>query len=260
MNDADLLYDDAHIGFLESIWGEGYLSPGGPEEVARVIDGLDLRGKHALDIGCGSGAITLSLALDHGASHVSGIDVEEQVCAAAIRRIETAGASDRVTIRQVDPGPLDFADGSFDLVFSKDSIIHIPDKDFLAREVFRVLRPGGWFAASDWLISHDEPPSEEMQAYIALEDLDFAMASPRRYRAALEAAGFVDIDLRNRNPWYSEVARGELALLTGPERAELSRRHGKALIDHNVETWTAMIGVLESGEHCPHHIRGRKPL
>ena len=65
-----------------------------------------------------------------------------------------------------------------DIVFSKDSIVHIPDKEALAADAFRVLKPGGWFVASDWLISHDEP-SPEMADYIAKEDLDFGMARPR---------------------------------------------------------------------------------
>jgi phosphoethanolamine N-methyltransferase len=259
MSGDEDLYDDAHISFLEAIWGEGYLSPGGPEEVARVVEGLDLKGKRVLDIGCGSGAITLSLLRDHGAAHVTGIDVEGPVCAAARARAEAAGAGDGITIRQVVPGPFDFGNGSFDVVFSKDSIIHIPDKEFLAGEVFRVLRPGGWFAASDWLISHDGVPSAEMQAYIKLEALEFAMASPGRYRAALEGAGFENIGLRNRNEWYAGVARTELAWLTGPERGALNEAHGKAFIDAQIETWTAMVGVLESGEHCPHHIRAQRP-
>ena len=48
---SDDLYDNAHIAFLEQMWGEGYLSPGGPEEVSRVLTGLDLTGKTVLDIG-----------------------------------------------------------------------------------------------------------------------------------------------------------------------------------------------------------------
>ena len=61
-------------------------------------------------------------------------------------------------------------------------------------------KPGGWFVASDWLISHDGEPSPEMADCIAKEDLDFGMASPARYRCTLEAAEFVDVSLTNRNP------------------------------------------------------------
>ena len=36
------------------------------------------------------------------------------------------------------------------------------------------------------------------------------MASPERYRSAMERAGFADITVTDRNPWYREVARAEL--------------------------------------------------
>lgn len=256
---TDPKYDDRHTAFLESLWGDGYLSPGGPDEVARVLAGVDLGGARVLDIGCGTGAIACTLVKTHGAAHVTGIDIEPPVCALARKRARAAGLADRITITQVTPGPLPFADATFDVVFSKDSIIHIPDKEFLAREAFRVLKPGGRFAASDWLISHDGPPSPGMAAYIALEDLNFAMASPARYARAFAAAGFVDVDLVNRNAWYTEIARSELAQLTGPQGAALAATHGADLLADNVSIWTAMIRVLESGEHCPHHIRARKP-
>ena len=256
---SDDLYDNTHVALLEALWGEGYLSPGGPDEVARVLDGLDLTGKHILDIGCGSGAIAVSMVRDYDAGHVTGIDVEDPVCTAARARAEDAGVADRVTIRKVKPGPFEFADASFDIVFSKDSIIHIPDKEFLAAEVFRVLRPGGCFAASDWLISHDETPSDDMQRYIEAEALDFAMASPRRYAAALDAAGFEQVNLTNRNRWYAGVAAAELAGFEGPDRAKWEATHGGDLIAESIATWRAMLVVLNSGEHCPHHIRAVKP-
>jgi phosphoethanolamine N-methyltransferase len=260
MSHGDVLYDEGAITFLEELWGDGFLSPGGPEEVARVLEGIELGGKTVLDIGCGAGGITAALARDYGAARVVGIDVEEPVCAAARRQAEKGGVADLVEIVQVTPGPFPFPDASFDVVFSKDSIIHIPDKAFLAGEAFRVLRPGGWFVASDWLISHDGTPSPEMADYIAREALDFGMASPSRYRAALEGAGFTEVALRNRNPWYREVARKELALLEGPGRATFEARCGAEEIARQIGTWAAMVVVLESGEHCPHHFRARKPL
>lgn len=255
----DPLYDDRHIAFLQDIWGDGFLSPGGAAEAARVVAGLDLAGRRVLDIGCGSGAGAVLLARDLGAAEVVGIDVEDAVCAAARRHVAAAGLADRVSIRRVEPGPLGFAEQSFDLVYSKDSIVHIPDKEALARDVFRILRPGGWFAASDWLIAHDGAPSADMQTYVAAEALDFAMAAPECYRRALEAAGFACIGLRNRNPWYRGVARRELDFLTGAGRERLERDHGADFIAGQEATWRAMVTVLDSGEHCPHHLRAQRP-
>lgn len=252
-------YDNRHIALLEMLWGDGYLSPGGPEEVARVIDGLSLKGCHVLDIGSGSGAIAVALVRDHHATYVTGIDIEEPVCAASRRRVAAAGLSDQISILKVDPGPLPFDDAALDVVFSKDSIIHIPDKETLCEDIFRVLKPGGWFAASDWLISHDGEPTPEMSHYIALEDLDFAMASPARYSDALKAAGFQNITLTNRNAWYADLAQRELERFTGSDRAALEAAHGQDLIESSINTWTAMIKVLNTGEHCPHHLRAQKP-
>jgi len=252
-------YDDVSIAFLAHLWGEGFMSPGGPDEVSRVIGDLDLTGKRVLDIGCGAGGPTLTLVRRHDAGSVIGIDVEEPGRAAAQALVDHHCLGHRVEIRLVDPGPFPFDDAEFDVVFSKDSIIHITDKDVLAAEAFRVLRPGGWFVASDWLISHDVEPSPEMADYLRKEDLNFGMASPAAYCAALKGAGFVDVELVNRNPWYAEIARDELERLSGPERATFEELATAEEIANQIETWTAMLLVLETGEHCPHHFRARKP-
>lgn len=252
-------YDDISITFLRHLWGEGFMSPGGPEEVGRVIGDHDLRGKHVLDIGCGAGGPTVTLATQHDAGSVVGVDVEEPGRAAAQALVDQHGLTDRVEIRLVEPGPFPFDDATFDVVFSKDSIIHITDKAALAVEAFRVLKPGGWFLASDWLMSHDGEPSPEMADYLRKEDLDFGMASPDTYRAALDGAGFVDVELVNRNPWYREVAKAELERLTGPERAAFEELTSLEEIANQIETWNAMLIVLDTGEHCPHHFRAHKP-
>ena len=171
-------YPPRLIAMLEAVWGEGFMSPGGPDEVARVVGAHDLAGKTVLDIGCGAGGIDLALVRNHGAGFVLGIDVEDAVLDRARQIVSAAGLTDRIGVVKVAPGPLPFPPAAFDVVFSKDSIVHIPDKHALMREVFRVLRPGGWFAASDWLIGHDGTPSPEMARYIAAEGLDFGMASP----------------------------------------------------------------------------------
>ncbi|TIP15221.1 MAG: class I SAM-dependent methyltransferase, partial [Mesorhizobium sp.] len=174
-------YDDAAIRFLEALWGDGYLSPGGPDEVDRVVEGLSLKGKTILDLGCGAGGVTLDLVARHGAAHATGFDVERPVIETAKRKAAAQGLQDRVSFVQGPPGPLPFTDASFDVVFSKDALLHVRDKDALFAEIFRVLKPGGVFAASNWMISHDGEPSADMKTYLAAEGLSFAMASPARY-------------------------------------------------------------------------------
>ena len=261
MIDADPEYDDTAIRFLEVVWGLGYLSPGGPDEVERVLEGLELKGKDGVDLGCGAGGITLHVARHLQLASMIGFDVERPVIAAAQARSAAEGMADRVRFLQAPPGPLPFADASFDLAFSKDALIHVADKEALFAEVFRVLRPGGIFAASDWLIGHDGAPSPDMAAYIRAEGLSFGMASARRYASAITAAGFVDVTTRNRNGWYLEQARLELARLQeGPLRTAAIAAVGLDYVEKNVRTWTAMTRVLASGEHCPTHLRARKPL
>ena len=253
-------YPQNLIDILEAIWGEGFLSPGGPAEVARVLEGHDIAGASLLDIGCGAGGIDLALVRDHGAGYVTGIDVEDGVLARARELVEVAGLGDRIGLVKVAPGPLPFPPETFDVVFSKDSIVHIPDKHTLLSEVARVLKPGGRFLASDWLIGHDNEPSPAMKAYMAAEDLDFGMASPARYRDAARAAGLDAVETIDRNAWYREVAQEELDRMRGPWRDEVAARLGEDFVDKNIAIWERMIPVLESGEHCPTFIRARKPV
>jgi SAM-dependent methyltransferase len=252
-------YDETAIRFLEGLWGDGFLSPGGADEVDRVLEGIDLQGATVLDIGCGSGGAALHLIRAHGAAHVTGFDVEGPVIEQARARAAREGLADRAAFVRGEPGPLPFPDESFDGVFSKDALLHVPDKDAIFAEIARVLRPGGWFAASDWMTGHDGPPSEAMRAYIAAEGLSFSMASPARYLAAMARAGLVEGRAVDRNPWYRAQARAELDRLRGPEGARLADGVGAAVVEKNIRTWSMMLPVLDSGEHRPTHLRGRKP-
>ena len=256
---TDEHYPPQLITMLETLCGQGFMSPGGPQEVARIVGTHDFTGKTVLDIGCGAGGIDLALVQNHGAGFVLGIDVEDSVLARARQLVAAADLTQRIGVVKVAPGPLPFPPAAFDVVFSKDSIVHITDKHALMAQVFRVLRPGGWFIASDWLIGHDATPSPEMAAYIAAEGLDFGMASAARYREAMQAAGFVDVSTLSRNAWYRDQARQELARLQGAAGDEAAKLVGRDFVNHNIEIWARMIPVLDSGEHCPTHLFARKP-
>jgi SAM-dependent methyltransferase len=251
-------YSEAMIAMLEAIWGEGFLSPGGADEVARIVGAHVLIDATVLDIGCGAGGIDLALVANHDAGFVLGIDVEDPVLDRARVLVEKHNVQDRIGLVKVAPGPLPFPKDMFDYVFSKDSIVHIPDKYALMRDVFRVLKPGGWFIASDWLVS-TEPMSPMMRDYIAAEGLDFGMATPQRYLEAMQAAGFENCETISRNAWYRAQARVELDRLLGPPGEAAEKTVGRSFVDKNIGLWRRMIEVLDTGEHCPTHLRARKP-
>ena len=259
MTELQSYYDKDHIEFLQKLWGDGYLSPGGPDEVKRILSNVELKNKTILDIGCGSGGITVSLFNDYGAQKVIGIDVETEVCDAALQRVKLLGLQSHIDILKVEPGPFPFDEATFDIVFSKDSIVHIEQKESLSKEIFRVLKNGGYFLGSDWLRSHDGEPSPEMLHYLKLEDLGFDMASPDRYKRALSQAGFKNISLLNRNRWYTNQAKQEVLKLSKLMRREFEDISSEKYMDDTIETWHAMISVLDTGEHCPHHIKSQKP-
>lgn len=251
-------YDEDLQTMLELVWGEGFLSPGGPEEVARLLEGVDLAAKTVLDIGCGTGGIDFLLATKYAVARVTGIDVDAGLIARCKREARERGL-DAVRFEQVRPGPLPFGDLSFDVAFSKDSMIHIEDKHAIFKEVFRVLKPGGMYVASDWLSGSDGPMSQAMENYVALEGLDFGMASAVRYREAMSAAGFVDVRLVDRNSWYRDVAKRELQAMTGPLYERGLELVGKGFFDHEIDVWRAMCVVLDSGELRPTWLRATRP-
>ena len=251
-------YDDQLIALLEALWGEGFMSPGGTDEVDRYLAGVDLDAREVLDIGCGLGGVDVHLVKRYRAAMVTGIDVEQSLIDRCMRLADKHGVAKQTKFICVEPGPLPFADASFDVVTSKDSIIHIPDKQALSADVYRVLKPGGWFAASDWLAGYDDEPSPEMKAYLTAEGLDFGLASVEVYRQALVSAGFTEVNAVDRNDWYRRHARHERDRLGGEMRQDLSATVGKDFLDHEIDVWNKMIVALDQGQLRPTHLRARK--
>ncbi len=252
-------YDEPLQTLLQLVWGDGFLSPGGPEEVARLVDGTDLRERRVLDVGCGLGAVDVVLVERHGAGHVTGIDLEPDLIAKARARALRAGVAARIDTVQVVPGPWPFAAESFDVVFSKDSIVQIPDKRSIFREMHRVLRPGGDLLVSDWLRGGDGPYSPEMIEYFRLEGITYNMASPSDTHAALVEAGFVDVRIDDRSDWYRELARREHEAMAGPWFPRLTETLGRERAEHFVTNWRQLVLVLDRGELRPTHLKAKKP-
>ncbi len=251
-------YDTTMLDMLQIIWGEGYLSPGGPQAVREIMQGIDLRGKRVLDIGCGLGGLDQVL-VELGAAHVTAVDVAPPLIALGRRRIATAGLSDRIDLRAIEPErALPFADASFDVVFTKDAWLHVLDKPALLRDVHRVLKPGGQLAGGDWM-KGPEPYSADMIYFIELEGIPYHPTTLAEYGVMLHGTGFDEIKLLDINAWYRDLAQEELARLKGELYDVMTKKLGDASRDHFLEDWRMLTVVLDKGELRPGRIWARKP-
>ncbi len=113
-------------------------------------------GGTGLDVGCGSGALTIACAKKNPGAKMVGldrwgkeyIDFSNELCT---KNAEAEGVADRVSFCQGDACKLDFPDETFDAVTSNYVYHNIAgkDKQALLKETLRVLKKGGTFAIHD---------------------------------------------------------------------------------------------------------------
>ena len=126
---------------------------------AREVDALDLTGaEQVLDLGCGRGAVLLTVARRLTTGQAIGLDVWQakdqsgNTEAATRRNVDVEGLSDRIDLVTGDMRALPFDDASFDLVVSNLAVHNIPgddDRRTAVTEALRVLHPGGRLLLAD---------------------------------------------------------------------------------------------------------------
>jgi MPBQ/MSBQ methyltransferase len=157
-------YDDwTQDGLLEFYWGDHihlghYGSPPRWKDFRQAkVDfvhemvrwaGLQqlLPGTTVLDVGCGIGGSSRILARDYGFA-VTGVTISPGQVARA-QQLTEPGLSCRFQVE--DAMALSFPDHSFDVVWCIEAGPHMPDKLGFAKELMRVLKPGGILVVADW--------------------------------------------------------------------------------------------------------------
>lgn len=122
-----------------------------------LLSHLDFDGKGTLlEVGCGSGALTIRSALTWPECKAVGIDywgaVYNYSKALCEKNAVSEGVGDRCAFQRGDANKLDFPDETFDAVISNyvyHNIMNAPDKQELLKESLRVLKKGGVFALHD---------------------------------------------------------------------------------------------------------------
>ena len=125
-------------------------------------------GWRCLDVGCGGGDATTSLARLAHPSVVTGLDVDESQLAIARQEAETAGIVN-VNYRFGDAAqPDDWQEDGFDLVYARFLLTHLPKPEAVLDALVARARPGGLIAVEDIDVegSFCAPPSPAFDKYL----------------------------------------------------------------------------------------------
>ncbi len=174
------------------------LEPYGLALLERLELGRIARGTSVLDIASGPGEPALALARSlAGRSRVTGVDLSSEMVRIAGQRARAAGLAN-VEFREADAHRLPFEDHSFDLVTCRFGLMLMAAPLAVAREVCRVLKPGGRFGFTVWAESAREGPTgilrQVMTDLVPVALLPpgpdmFALGDPRVTTRLVEAAG-----------------------------------------------------------------------
>ncbi len=151
--------DRATALFFELFNGLSRQGPGNSASTLRALGFVSNVGPHTrmLDIGCGTGAQTLVLARSTP-SRIIAVDNHPPFIDTLNREARRLGVTDRLEARVADMRSLDFADGSFDLIWCEGAIYKVGVEKGL-RDWRRLLRHNGHIALSEVCWRKPKPPS-----------------------------------------------------------------------------------------------------
>jgi len=208
-----------------------------------------------LDVGCGIGDVAGLTALA-GAKEALGIDVNDDVVAAATERARTAGTGAHFRVAGIaDLGAGDLTD--FDVVYTRCVISHLPDPRAALSAMLSAAAPGGLVVVEDVEVAATwcSPPDRDVDRYVEcyLAAAQAIGASPRvgpEIAAILQEVGATDVavDLVQpvlRTPEDLAIMPRTMEAIAGSVvNSGVADAHEVAALVARLDTWASTSGVV----------------
>ncbi|OQV16202.1 Phosphoethanolamine N-methyltransferase 1 [Hypsibius exemplaris] len=229
----------------EQIFGDRFVSTGGARTTKEFCQLLQLqRGQTVLDVGCGIGGSGFFMSEEYGA-HVYGIDLSSNMISIGIDRRRTGGFHG-VDFEISNVLTREFAPNSFDVVYSRDVILHIAEKKKLFEDIYNWLKPGGKLFITDYCCGVKEH-NPDFQEYV--KQRGYILLTVPAYGKLLEDVGFVNVRAEDRTKQFIGILRTELQNFE-PQQSEFVENFSQEDYDEIVDGWNAKVKRCSAGDQA----------
>ena len=238
-------YSRTSILRYEKIFGKGYISTGGPATTDYLCEllGDKLRpGVRVLDVGSGIGGAAFHLAREYGAI-VTGVDLSPEMTDLALDATADSGVSSQVNFLLADVLETEF-DEPFDVIWSRDALMHVHDKKRLFAKLHSLLDDGGQLVITDYARG-PKPGTTEFEAYA--KSTGYHLVEPAVYGKFLEDAGFSDVIVEDATAKFTQILKDEPVKLAA-NREDFLSMFSEADLNYLVDRWAMKVRFCDAGD------------
>ena len=210
---------------------------------------------HVLDLCCGLGGPARYLAYHHGC-RVTGVDMNTDRLAGAVRLTERTKLQDRVLFHHANALQTGLADETFDVIVSQEAFCHIPDKKTLIAECVRLLKPGGCIVYTDILARNSM--TNEIRSRLESEMAFSELSTLEQYCHLLEEKGCQVVEVEDLSDDWAQILIDRLAMYRSLKEQTVSS-FGLAHFQKWDRTYSFFVGLYRSGELGGGRFVARKP-
>lgn len=240
------LWSATRIEVAETLWGEGFITPGGTDHVPYLVKPLGLNpAMSVLDLSAGLGGTSRAMASTYGC-WVVGLEASEMLAKEGMIRSFQQGLEKKALIESYDPENFSFSK-RVDAVLYKEGMFAVRNKDRMFDGIEEALKPRGHLLITDYTVSPQHRDHPAIRHWAAHDPLEPHLWTQEQMTGAFAQR---NLDLRIAED-LTDLHRGQIlmaiqALVGHLERFQLAPQTKLAVVEE-VEMWARRVAAIEGG-------------
>jgi len=246
--DEGKIWPARRLNVVEKLWGEGYVTPGGCEQVEKMLPLLELDSKKStLLLGAGLGGISETV-VDKTGTWITGLERDPELAEMGKGAMSRAGLKKQAPIHHSTMEEMTLKPKSNDRIMSFEGTLAVTDKKAMFTSVCDSLRVNGEMMFTAFVLPDTNPPNEQVKVWMAAEP---ESAQPQLWPLDAQIGLLRSLNMEVRpvddisHDYKRWVMSGFMRFMSSISKAEMLEMAGDLLKE--VEYWTKRVNAIDSG-------------